>query len=39
MEVAASCCPHDLLHVPYLGDDDRHAPPTLAWPGGKRAEK
>ena len=27
VEVAASCWPHDLLHVPRHGDGDRHAPP------------
>jgi len=27
MEVAASWCPHDLLHVPHHGDGGRHAPP------------
>ena len=39
VEVAASSCPHDLLHVPHHGDGDRHGPPTPARPGGKRTEK
>jgi len=40
VEVAASCCPHDLLHVPRHGDGDRHArPPPPLGPGGKRTEK
>jgi hypothetical protein len=24
---AASCCPHDLLHVPHHDDGGRHGPP------------
>jgi len=35
----ASCCPHDLLHVPRHADGDRHGPPTPARPEGKRTEK
>jgi len=27
MEVAASCCPHDLLHVHHHGDGGRHGSP------------
>jgi len=35
VEVAAPCCPHDLLHIPRHGDDGRHGPPTSARHGGR----
>jgi len=35
VEVAASCCPHDLLHVPCHGDGVRHGTLPPLGPRGR----
>ena len=38
MEVPASCCPHDLHHVPRRGDGGHHGPPPPLGPWGEDPE-